>query len=121
MDYEPKSDPAGPAIIMHLRLLLGLSLVFLVGAAVFACLALRKLDRVVIVVENVNDKVNRAADAAAPLGQAAVDRGVQALDAVDTEDLGRAATEGVKAIGRSAKERAIEIIRQKQAERSEPK
>jgi len=95
------------------RALVVLGLVAVGGAGVFAVLVLQRLNRVVVVVENVNAQVDRAVAAAAPLGKAAVERGVKTLDAVDTDDLGKSAAEGVKEIGRSAKERAIELIRQR--------
>ena len=100
-----ESSPA-----FYLQLLVGMALVFLVGAAGFAYLVLQKLDRVVAVVENVNAKVDHAVEAAAPLGRAAVDKGKKAIDAMDTEDMSKSATEGVKEIGRAAKDRAIKWI-----------
>jgi hypothetical protein len=100
----------------YLRLLAILALVTVGGASLFAVLVLQRLNRVVVVVENVNSQVDRAVAAAAPLGKAVVERGVKTLDAVDTDDLGKSATEGVKEIGRSAKERAIEFIIQRRAE-----
>src|SRR5262245_7671272 len=105
--------------INYLRLLAFLALVTVGGAGLFAGLVVQRLNRVVVVVENVNSQVDRAVAAAAPLGKAAVERGVKTLDAVDTEDLGKSATEGVKEIGRSAKEKAIEYIRQRRAARDE--
>jgi hypothetical protein len=100
------------SVIFHLRLLLVLAVAFVVGAGLFAASALRRLDRVVAVVENVNAKVDRFAEAAAPLGKAAVDKGVEALGAVDTDDLGQSATEGVKEIGRVAKQRVIDTLKE---------
>jgi hypothetical protein len=101
--------------INYLRLLAFLALVTVGGAGLFAGLVVQRLNRVVVVVENVNSQVDRAVAAAAPIGKAAVERGVKTLEAVDTDDLGKSATEGVKEIGRSAKERAIELIRQRRA------
>lgn len=110
----PLSGSSPPSAM--LRVLVALATAFVVGAAVFAVLVLRKLDRVVAVVENVNAKVDRFTEAAAPLGKAAVERGVKTLEAVDSDDLGRSATEGAKEIGRAAKQKAIEFIRQRQLE-----
>ncbi len=104
------------AAMAHVRVLIVLALVVVAGAGVFAILVLQKLNRVVVVVEHVNAQIDRAVAAAAPLGTAAVEKGVKTLDAVDTDDLGKSATEGVKEIGRSAKEKAIELIRQRRAD-----
>jgi hypothetical protein len=105
--------------INYLRLLAFLALVTVGGAGLFALLVVQRLNRVVAVVENVNAQVDRVAAAAAPLGKAAVEKGVKTLEAVDSDDLGKSATEGVKEIGRSAKERAIEIIKQRLAAQEE--
>lgn len=114
---QPESHPQidQRAAITYLRWLVALAVIFVIGAAVFAVIALQKLDRVVVVVENVNAKVDRVAEAAAPLGKAAVEKGVDALDAMDTDDLGRSATDGVKEIGRAAKQRAIDALNQRRA------
>jgi hypothetical protein len=115
MQTDSNSSADQRSAVVYLRWLVFLALIFVVGGAVFAVMALNKLDRVVVVVENVNAKVDRAAEAAAPLGKAAVERGVEALEAVDTNDLGRSATEGLKDIGRTAKQRAIEALKKKRA------
>jgi hypothetical protein len=116
MPTENPSKSELASAISSLRLLVILTFVVVAGAAVFAVLVLYKLNRVVVVVENVSSQVDRVVAAAAPLGKAAVEKGVKTLDAVDTDDLGKSATEGVKEIGRSAKEKAIELIRQRRAE-----
>jgi hypothetical protein len=113
MPTEVNTTSVQQATVTYLRILVGLALVFLVGAALVAFIAMNKLDRVVVVVENVNAKVDRFAEAAAPIGKAAIEKGVKAIDAVDTEDLGKSATEGVKEIGRAAKQKAIDAIRPK--------
>jgi uncharacterized membrane protein len=116
MSTEKLSTSEFLPAIRSLRLLVILAFVVVAGAAAFAFLVLHKLNRVVVVVENANAQVNRVVAAAAPLGKATVEKGVKALDAVDTDDLGKSATEGVKEIGRSAKEKAIELIRQRRAD-----
>jgi hypothetical protein len=116
MPTENQSRSEIASAIAHVRVLIVLALVIVGGAGAFAVLVLQKLNRVVDVVENVNSQVNRVVAAAAPLGHAAVEKGVKTLDAVDTDDLGKSATEGVKEIGRSAKEKAIELIRQRRAD-----
>jgi hypothetical protein len=119
MSTEKPLEIVVSSAINYLRLLAFLALVTVGGAGLFAGLVVQRLNRVVVVVENVNSQVDRAVAAAAPLGKAAVERGVKTLDAVDTDDLGKSATEGVKEIGRSAKERAIEFIKQRRAEQQE--
>lgn len=115
MQTETNLSADQRSAVIYLRWLVVLALVFVIGAGVFAMKALNKLDRVVTVVENVNAKVDRVAAAAAPLGKAAVEKGVAVLGAVDTADLGKSATDGVKEIGRAAKNKAIEAIKQRQA------
>jgi len=119
MSAEKPFEVVLSSAIAWLRIVVIMAFVALCGAGLFAVLVLQRLNRVVAVVENVNAQVDRAAAAAAPLGKAAVEKGVKTLDAVDTDDLGKSATEGVKEIGRSAKERAIEYIRQRRAAQDE--
>lgn len=116
MQTEKSSGSELSSLNGSLRLLVILAFVVVGGSAIFALLVLHKLNRVAVVVEDVNAQVHRVVAAAAPLGKAAVEKGVKTLDAVDTEDLGQSATEGVKEIGRSAKEKVIDLIRQRQAE-----
>jgi hypothetical protein len=116
MQTEKSSGSELAPAITCLRLLLALAFVLVAGTGLFAGLVLQKLNRVVVVAEHINAQVDRAVAATAPLGQAAIEKGVKTLEAVDTGDLGKSATEGVKEIGRSAKERMIEIIRQRAEE-----
>lgn len=101
---------------IYLQLLLGLAICAVIGGAVFGMIVLQKLERVVVVAENLNSTVNRAAQAAAPLGRAAIERGIDAVEKVDTDALGKSATEGVKEIGRAAKDKVIEHIKKKAQE-----
>jgi hypothetical protein len=119
MSAEKSFEIVLSSAINYLRLLVVLAFVAVGCAGLFAVLVLQQLNRVALVVENVNSQVDRAVAATAPLGKAAVERGVKTLDAVDTDDLGKSATEGVKEIGRSAKERAIEFIKQRRAAQHE--
>src|SRR5215471_17874661 len=116
MPSENVTSPGPSSQTAALRWLVVLAGLAVAGAAVFAVLVLQKLDRVVTVAENLNEKVDRAVAAAAPLGKAAVEKGVATLDSVDTEDLGKSGTEGVKEIGRAAKEKALEFIRQQRGD-----
>src|SRR5262245_38941353 len=116
MSAEKSFETVLSAAIHWLRLAVIEAFVAVGGAGLFAVLVLQRLNRVVAIVENVNAQVDRAAAAAAPLGKAAVEKGVKTLEAVDTDDLGKSATEGVKEIGRSAKERLVEAIRQRRTE-----
>jgi hypothetical protein len=115
MSAEQSFEVVLSSAIAWLRVVVIVALVAVGGAGLFAVLILQRLNRVVAVAENVNAQVDRVAAAAAPLGKAAVEKGVKTLEAVDSDDLGKSATEGVKEIGRSAKERAIEYIRQRRA------
>jgi hypothetical protein len=119
MSTEKSFEVVFASALNWLRVVAIVAIVAVGGAGLFAVLVLQRLNRVVAVAENVNAQVDRVAAAAAPLGKAAVEKGVKTLEAVDTDDLGKSATEGVKEIGRSAKERAIEYIRQRRAAQDE--
>src|SRR5262245_49487213 len=119
MSAEKSFELVLSVAINWLRLAVIVAFVAVGGAGLFAMLVLQRLNRVVVVVENVNTQVEREAEATAPLGKAAGEKGVKPLEAVDTDDLGKSATEGVKEIGRSAKERAIQYIRQRRAAQDE--
>ena len=108
------SDQPGTSYRGQWGALLGLAILFLVGFSWFAVQVLAKLERVVVVAENLEKKVDQAVQAAAPLGREAVEKGVQTLKQVDTESLGQSATEGVKDIGQAAKSRAIDWIKKQQ-------
>lgn len=87
-----------------------------VGAVVFGVLVLNRLERITLVAERAEARLSRIAEAAAPVGQAAVEKGAEALNQMDAEDLGRSATEGLKELGAAAKQRLIERLEQKDAE-----
>jgi hypothetical protein len=89
---------------------------FVLGSIVLRVVVVRKLERVASVAESVNAKIDRAMAAAAPLGQAAVEKGVKAVENVDAQELGKSATSGVKEIGKAAKEHTIQWIKKHQAE-----
>ncbi len=54
-DRNPISEQA--SVILYLRVIVALAFVFVVGIALVAMLTMRKLDRIVVVVENVNEKL----------------------------------------------------------------
>ena len=113
MSTEKNVSVEFSSAILCLRLLVLLAFVLVGGAGLFAMAVLQKLNRAVALAEHASAQVDRAVAAAAPIGKAAVEKGVQTLEAVDTDDLGKSATEGVREIGRSAKEKVIELIRQR--------
>src|SRR4051812_38937726 len=87
----------------YLRLLVILAFLFVIASIIFGVVVLRKVERVAAVAESLNAKVDRAIAAAAPLGNAAVEKGVKAVENMDAEELGKSATTGVKEIGKAAK------------------
>ncbi|MDB5173986.1 MAG: hypothetical protein JWN51_2759 [Phycisphaerales bacterium] len=86
-----------------------IALVILMGVSCYA--ALKKLERIAQVTERMDARLEHAMDAAAPVGHAAVEKGVQALNEVDAKELGKSATNGAKQIGAAAKERALELMK----------
>ncbi len=109
-----------PLPTSYLRRLVILAVLFLLGSAVFAVLVLQKLERAVLVTESVNAKLDRVADAMAPVGRAAIGKSMEALENVDAEDLGKSAKEGVKKIGKAATDKATQWIKKKPTETQEP-
>ena len=93
------------------------AVVALAGAAIiFGVLVLQRLERMTQVAERTEEKLDRIIEATAPLGKEAVARGVDALREVDTEQLGKSATEGIKEIGAAGKKRLLEYLDTKQTE-----
>ena len=91
-------------------------LIFLAGAAVFGCMVLQKLERIVVVAEKVDRRLEAMMKAAAPVGRAAIKKGSEVLHTVDGEELAESATKGIKEIGAAAKKRMIELL-EKEAKR----
>ena len=90
--------------------------VLAVGAVVFGVLVLDRLERITQVAERTEVKLDRIVEAAAPVGQAALTKGAEALGKMDAEDLGKSATDGLKELGSAAKQRLIEHLEKKQTE-----
>ncbi|MDB5293453.1 MAG: hypothetical protein JWL69_4694 [Phycisphaerales bacterium] len=93
------------------------ALVILMGVSCYA--ALQKLERIAQVTERMDARLGQAMEAAAPVGHAAVEKGVQALNEVDAKDLGKSATNGVKQIGAAAKERALELMKSSKKDKTD--
>jgi len=85
-------------------------LVIAATCVVVGLLLLQRVERITRVAERTEAKIDIIFEAAAPLGREAIDTGVEALQQVDTEDLGRSATEGLKEIGAAAARRLTECI-----------
>lgn len=61
--------------------------------------------------EDIRGMAHSAKDAVAPLGQKAIEKGKEALDHVDSKELGEKLTAGTKEVGREVKEAAIDATR----------
>ncbi len=68
----------------------------LVGLPFVACQALPLLERTVTVLENLDERVDRAFKGAAPIGKEAVKRGVDALKSVDAKQVGQDITDAIR-------------------------
>jgi hypothetical protein len=101
-------------LLIHFRILSACAVLFVAGAIVFGIQMNRKMDRMTAVAESLNTKVNDAVTAAAPLGHAAVDKGVQTMNNIDEKDLAKSATEGTKELGRAATRRVSEWLDKQQ-------
>lgn len=95
----------------YLRAISAFLLVLTVAVIVMGVIALRKVERMVRVSEHMAARVDRALDAAAPVGQAVVDKGAEAIHQMDAKELGQQATKGAKEIGDAAKQKAMQWIK----------
>lgn len=86
-----------------LRVLIGLLVVAIIACVVFGFLITTKIERMTRVSEDLDQKLGRIMAAGAPLGHAAVDKGVKVLENMDEQDLGKSATSGAKELGATAK------------------
>jgi hypothetical protein len=99
------------------RVLVAAAVTLVVLMAITCFAALKKLERIAQVTERMDARLGHAMDAAAPVGHAAVEKGVQALNQVDANELGKSATSGVKQIGAAAKERALDLLKTSKKEK----
>lgn len=88
-----------------------LGVVALIVGGLFLRSINNKAERGVKAAETVTEIATDAKKAVAPLGQGAVDKGVEALKNVDGAELGKSATEGIKEVGHEAKEASKELLR----------
>jgi predicted PurR-regulated permease PerM len=98
-------------VIRHLRVLIVLFTILCVLITVFGVLLISKVERMTAVSESLNQKANDIVTATAPLGHEAVNQGVQVLQNVDTKELGKSATNGVKELGATLKDSATDWIK----------
>ena len=68
----------------------------IIGLPIVAFKALPLLERTVVVLENLDKKVDRAYEAAAPLGRETIDKGIDAIKNVDGEDVGDSLTDAIR-------------------------
>ncbi len=88
--------------------------VLVVATVAFGLMAISRLERITQVAERTEAKLDKILEAAAPVGRAAVEKGVDAVNNIDAEDLGRSTTKGIKDIGAAAKSRLIEELEKRQ-------
>ncbi len=98
--------------------IIAISVVALVVAAVvFGLLALERLERITQVAERTEAKLDRIIEVAAPVGQAAIQKGADALNEIDSEELAHSASEGLKEIGSAAKKSLIKHLEKHEAKK----
>lgn len=68
----------------------------LITLPIIAGKALPLLDRAVTVLENLDERVEKAFRGAAPLGKAAVSEGISALRSVDTKQVGKDLNDAIR-------------------------
>ncbi len=101
------------------RLLVGAVMVFVAGAMVFGFLVVQKLERMVVIAERSEAKIDRFIEATAPLGKATVEKGAKMIESVDHEEMTDSAQKGIKEIGTAAKQHLLEYMDKKAAENGE--
>ncbi len=88
-------------------------LALVVIAIVFSLLVLQKLERITQVAERTDLRIEKIAKATAPVGAAAVGKGIDVIQKINTEEMSKAASEGIKEIGNAAKGRFLKHIEKK--------
>ncbi|MEO0964080.1 MAG: hypothetical protein AAFY08_03080 [Planctomycetota bacterium] len=97
-------------LVWHGRLLVILLMVIAVVLAIASMMALRALDRLTTVAENMDRRTEAIVRAAAPVGEKIVERGVDVLDQMETEELAEQTSENLKEVGEAAKDTALQIL-----------
>lgn len=92
------------------QILVASALIMVVVLIVFGILVLGKLERVVQVAERTEQKLDRIMEAAAPVGLAAVEKGVGVMESMNEEELAKSAEQGVKEVGALAKGKLLQWI-----------
>ena len=90
-------------IAILLRVLIALVAIAIIACVVLGLMISAKVERMTKVSEDLDQKVGAIMQAGAPLGHAAVDKGVEVFEHMDATDLGKSATSGAKDIGTAAK------------------
>lgn len=107
--------PANRQIATLLRALVGLVGIAIIALLVLGFIVSAKVERMTKVTEDLDHKLGNIMAAGAPLGHAAVDRGVKVLENVDAEELGKSATSGAKDLGTAAKAAAEKWLQKRAA------
>ena len=92
------------------------AVVFVIGMLLLGFLSLRKLERLVMVAERTEQKVDRMIEAMAPLGKATVEKGAAMIESVDHEDMAKSAEKNIKEVGTAAKQHMMDYMERKAAE-----
>ena len=91
-------------------ILVGSSVIAVLAVVIIGVMATQKLERVAMVAERTEAKLDRVIEAAAPLGEAAVEKGVNMVKNVDEQELAQSAEKGIKDIGDAAKGKVMKWI-----------
>lgn len=99
----------------YLKAVVALLILFNIIVFSFGKIALNKLERIVQIAEGMNEKVDRAYTAAAPVGKAVVEKGVKTIEGMNSQELSDNATHSVKELETAAKDKALGWLNKKAA------
>ncbi len=108
-DTASKRKPRG-GVLFWRGLAVAVVVFFCVGSAVFAYAVLEKIERVIVVVEDLNRKVDRATAASLQLRDTVVAGGAAALETIDAEQMMRSAAEETERLRKATAELAREWV-----------
>lgn len=95
--------------------MIGSTTAAVIAIVVFGIIITQKLERVVLVAERTEEKLDGVLRAASPVGRAALEKGIQVMENVDEDALARSAEQGVKEVGSAAKGKLLEWVNSQNA------
>lgn len=101
------------------RWLVAAVFVFVVGVLALGVMFLQKIERLVVIAERTEQKIDTVAESAASLGKTTVDKGTAMIDSVDPEEIIQTAEENIKELSSAAKQRLIDYMNRNAEEGTE--